>query len=263
MLAWYDLKADQTTLTEKAKQGVARLRALLARQVAFSAAYDAACAAYRAQAKAELAPAQAAPGQYPPVAQSRPAPQPTLPGDLSAPLGYAAPLAGPPYYPYPAYYPYPPYSDAYYDWAPQFSEDWGPGGNAPAPETVFFDEPGYGGWPWRTGAGERERGWTTASRASGAGRIHYDFNYVAPPRAAPSPSAFAAYREVPADREPLAQDRQAPAFGGFQPPAFGGFQAPAFGGRQAPAFESPGGNRGDSLGRRGHGGGGHAGGGHR
>ena len=260
LLAWYDVKADQTTLTERDQQGVERLRALLAKQMAFSGAYEAACKGYRAQAGAELPPAQAAPGQYAPFAQNRPAPpgpapQPALQGGLGAPLGYAAPAGGLPYYPYPAYYPYPPYSDSFSDWAPQFSEDWGPGWEAPAPETVvLFGESGYGGWPWQTGAGERDRGWTTASRASGVGRIHYDFNYVAPP-----------------GREPLAPYRQAPAFGGFQAPAFGGSQAPAFGGSQAPAFESPGGNREGSIEGGGHGsaarrvghGGRHAGGGHR
>ena len=97
LLAWYDLKADQTTLTEKANHGVARIRALLAKQVAFAGAYDTACKAYRAHARTELPPAQAASGQYARALQTPPAPpvpapllgprapQLALQGDLVAP----------------------------------------------------------------------------------------------------------------------------------------------------------------------------------
>jgi hypothetical protein len=137
LVAWYDLRADKTTFPENAKAGLARIRALLAKQTAFTGAYDTACKAYQAQAKAEMQPAQAAPGQYapapgvpgaPPVPAAPaapPSPQPPLQGDLVAPLGYAAPAAPPAYYP--------DYSDSYYGWAPDFCDDWGPGWIAPAP----------------------------------------------------------------------------------------------------------------------------------
>jgi hypothetical protein len=137
LLAWYDLKADKTTFHEVAKQGLAEIRALLAKQIAFTEAYDTACKAYQAQAKAELQPDQAAPGQYAPAAQgpgpppvpappgAPPAPQAALQGDLIAPMGYAAPAAPPAYYP--------DYSDSSYGWAPDFYDDWGPGWVAPAP----------------------------------------------------------------------------------------------------------------------------------
>ncbi len=81
LLAWYDLKADKTTLPENAKVGLAKIRALLAKHAVFSGAYDMACKAYQAQAKPELPPAQAAPGQYAPAPQS-PGPPP-----VSAPPG--------------------------------------------------------------------------------------------------------------------------------------------------------------------------------
>ena len=81
LLAWYDLKADKTTLPENAKAGLAKIRALLAKQTAFTGAYDTACKAYQAQAKAEPQPAQAAPGQYAPAPQTPGAPPvPAPPG---------------------------------------------------------------------------------------------------------------------------------------------------------------------------------------
>jgi hypothetical protein len=248
LLAWYDVRADQTTLTEKARQGVARIRALLAKQVAFTGAYETACKAYRAQPKAEAPPALAAPGQSAPVAQARrappvPAPQPALQGGLIAAPGYAAPVVAPPYYPYPDY------ADSYYDWAPDFGDVWGPGWIAIAPGSALTSADIRS--HRRTGAGER--GWTSATRPGGTGRIYYDFNYAAPPTAAPSAGGFAAYREVPLYNGPLySAPREAPpgresVTQNRQAPAFGGFQAPAFGGYQAPAFESHGGNREDSL----------------
>jgi hypothetical protein len=137
LLAWYDPKANKTTLPENAKAGLGKIRALLAKQIAFTGAYDAACRAYQAQAKAEAQPAQAAPGQYAPAPQipgapqapavpaAPPPPQVPLQGDLVAPMGYAAPAAPPPCYP--------DYADAYSDWAPDSCDDWGPGWIAPAP----------------------------------------------------------------------------------------------------------------------------------
>jgi uncharacterized membrane protein YgcG len=126
LLAWYDLKADKTTLPDNARQGLAKIRALLGKQAAFTGAYDTACKAYQAQAKADVQPAPAPPGQYapaPPASGVPPAPAtPAAPpppqappqGDLVAPLGYAAPAAPPAYYP--------DYPDADYGWAPDFCD---------------------------------------------------------------------------------------------------------------------------------------------
>lgn len=137
LVAWYDLKADKTTFPENAKAGLAKIRALLAKQTAFSMAYDTACKAYQARANAELQPAQAAPRQYAPAPQvpgpppipatpgAPPAPPPAVQGDLMTPLGCAAPAAPSAYYP--------DYSDSYYDWAPDFYDDWSPGWIAPSP----------------------------------------------------------------------------------------------------------------------------------
>ena len=129
LAAWYDLRADKTTLPENAKAGLAKIRDGLAKQTTFKGAYDTACRAYQAQARAQAQPTQAAPAQYAPAPQALPAapgaPPPQAPsqGDLVAPLGYAEPP------PPPAYYP--DYSDSYYAGAPDFYDDWGPDWTAP------------------------------------------------------------------------------------------------------------------------------------
>jgi len=129
LVAWYDLRADKTTLPENAKAGLAKIRDGLAKQTAFKGGYDTACRAYQAQARAEAQPTQAAPAQYAPAPQALPAapeappPQAPLQSDLVAPLGYAVPP------PPPAYYP--DYSDSYYAGAPYFYDDWGPAWTAP------------------------------------------------------------------------------------------------------------------------------------
>lgn len=132
LVAWYDLKADKTTLPEDAKRGLAATRALLAKQIAFTGAYETACRAYQAQATAQAAPWQYAPAPQAPGAPPLPAapaaplpPQAALEGDTAAPLGYEPPAVPPPYYP--------DYADSYYGWAPDFCDDWGPGWIAPAP----------------------------------------------------------------------------------------------------------------------------------
>jgi len=91
LLAWYDLKADKT-LPENARQGLAKIRALLGKQAAFTGAYDTACKAYQAQANAEVQPAQAAPGQYAPAPQASGAPP--LPATPAAPPPPQVPLEG-------------------------------------------------------------------------------------------------------------------------------------------------------------------------
>ncbi|MGO8678355.1 MAG: hypothetical protein ACLQVX_21145 [Limisphaerales bacterium] len=130
LVAWYDLKADKTAFPDKAKEGLAKIRALLDKQPGFTAAYDTARKAYQAQAEAQsgqYAPSPQDPGA--PSSRASPAapppPQATAQGDLIAPLGYTPPPTPPPYYP--------DYSDSYYGGAPDFCDDWGPGWVAPAP----------------------------------------------------------------------------------------------------------------------------------
>lgn len=152
LVAWYDIKADKTTLPDNAKDGLAKIRGLLGKQSAYTEAYDTAHKAYQAQAApepppAQIAPSQVAPGQAPPPqvgpGQYAPAPQipyaPQVPAapvaplapqaalqsDQIVPLGYAAPASAPAYYP--------DYYDSYYGWAPDFCYDWGPGWVAPTP----------------------------------------------------------------------------------------------------------------------------------
>jgi hypothetical protein len=142
LFAWYDFKADQTSLPDNARNGLAKIRGRLEKQTAFSEAYDRAHQAYQAQAQppsqaTPAAPAQATQQQYAPVYQGPTAPQVPaapmaplapqsgIPSDQYAPLTYAAPIAEPAYYP--------DYSAPYYDWAPDYCYDWGPGWCAPAP----------------------------------------------------------------------------------------------------------------------------------
>lgn len=106
IVAWYDIKADQSKLPANAKDGLAKVRALLEKQAAFTAAYNTAKDAYQAQAKAAQEPSQAAPSQY----QYGSAPQSQPQGDQIAPLGYTAS-------PLPTYY-----SDYYYDGGPGWIE---------------------------------------------------------------------------------------------------------------------------------------------
>jgi len=339
LVAWYDLEADKTRFPENAKQGLTKIRALLAKQTAFTGAYDTACKAYQAQAKAEPQPAQAAPGQYAPAQQipgpppvpappgAPPAPQAALQGDLIAPMGYAAPAAPPAYYP--------DYSDSSYGWAPDFCDDWGPGWIAPAPgcwwepcgfwggcgffplgAACLFGDFGRGGrfghgdhWGhngtfgpggnpgvWHQGAhggdsflgtparpsgsvtqwahqgsqgpaalttadtashwwsGAGERGSTSPTRPSGAGRPDYRPSYAAPRTASPGAGAFGTYRAVPTYR---AQVYAAPHWATPGGGAFGGYhQAPYSGGfHGAGSFGSLGGYRGGSLGSGFHAGG--------
>ncbi|MGA2659259.1 MAG: response regulator [Verrucomicrobiota bacterium] len=371
LLAWYDLKADKTTLPENARQGLAKIRALLGKQAAFTGAYDTACKAYQAQANAEVQPAQAAPGQYAPAPQASgapplpatpaapPPPQVPLEGDLVAPLGYAAPAAPPAYYP--------DYSDASYGWAPDFCDNWGPGWIAPAPWSWWqpcgfwggcgffpfgaiclfgdFDHGGRFGhgdhwgrngafgpgrdpgvwhhgvhgrdsffgtparpsgsvaqWAhegsrgpaalttadtgshWRSGAGER--GSSSSTRPSWAGRTDYNFSYVAPRAASPVAGAFGSYRTTPAYRAQVYAAphwaapggssfggyRQAPYSGGFHgagsSASLGGYRGGYHGGgsragSSSGGFHGGGHSFGGGFHGGGFGGGGHGGGGHR
>lgn len=157
LAAWYDFKADKSTLPESAKTGLAKVRSLLEQRPAFTTAYNTAQKAYQSQANADTQPAAETSGSItepadreasselvPNAAQAQVAPlvpqaqidQQALPPD-TAPV-YSAPLAPPAYYE-PSYYPqypepyYPAYSDVYLDWGPAYGYDSGPGWVSPSP----------------------------------------------------------------------------------------------------------------------------------
>ena len=143
ILAWYDLKADKAKLPDTAKDGVSRLRGLMNKQPAFTEAYETARKAYEAQTSAVPPPAQETPPgtasatsvSAAPSALSTPqaayspqtavAPQTLVPYDQAAAPTYTAPPAVLAYEP--DYYP------SYYDLAPDYYYDWGPGWIAPTP----------------------------------------------------------------------------------------------------------------------------------
>jgi hypothetical protein len=155
ILAWYDIKADKGKLPDNARDGLTRIRGLLAKEPAFSEAYDTARKAYQTQSSAAEpaapeAPAQtasateapsapaappASPGAYAPQAVT--GPSATLPPDQGAPVTYVAPPIEPIYSP--VYYP------AYYDWAPDYCYDWGPGWAAPSPWCWWYPCGFWGG----------------------------------------------------------------------------------------------------------------------
>jgi len=126
LAAWYDFKADKTTVPDNTRNGFIKVRAILAQQSGFKDAYANAEKAYQAQNEpAQSAPAQTSPGSAAPPSQYAPTPQvppasqvPMAPsadtGQQVAPETYAGP---------PAYYP--DYSPAYYG--------YGPGWYSPSP----------------------------------------------------------------------------------------------------------------------------------
>lgn len=155
IVAWYDFKADRSTVPDNAKSGLDKVRTQLAKQTVFSEAYDTARKAYQANAtagpskgvapsstSAQTQPEQLAPAPGVPTAPQAPvapqaAPAPQAQADQVAPLGYGA--LTPPAYDYPAYPYYPTYSYypayAYDDWWPDYYyySCWGPGWIAPTP----------------------------------------------------------------------------------------------------------------------------------
>lgn len=54
LIAWYDIKADKTTLPDNAKAGLAKIRGLLGKQSAFTEAYDTALKALSGSAQRPL-----------------------------------------------------------------------------------------------------------------------------------------------------------------------------------------------------------------
>ncbi len=104
IVAWYDIKAEKSKLSDSAKQGLTKIRSLLQKEPSFTAAYDTAKTAYAAQANAVQAPTQATPGLY----QSQGGTQ-----SVQAPgVGYAGAVPPPPMYS----------PDYYYDWGPDWVE---------------------------------------------------------------------------------------------------------------------------------------------
>jgi hypothetical protein len=146
LVAWYDLKADKTTIPDNTKAGLTKIRELLEKRPAFTEAYSAAQRAYQTHAAAasgptqvaatQTAPVQTAPNQATPAPMVPDAPQvpmaPQAQADQIAPLGYAA--TGPASYPdYSSSDYYPDYSGAYLDWEPNYPYGWGPSRVAPGP----------------------------------------------------------------------------------------------------------------------------------
>lgn len=159
IVAWYDMKADKTSMPANTKDGLAKVRNLLLGRPSYLQAYNTAKNAYQSQASTQgataapgstpsntpnpqPAPAQYQQYQYPPqvpaapqvgpAPEVAPAPQ-ALYSDQVAPLGYEAPAPvyyppsyAPDYYASPDYYPY-------YDTSPDFYFDWGPNWVAPTP----------------------------------------------------------------------------------------------------------------------------------
>jgi hypothetical protein len=152
IVAWHDLRADQSSLPVSAKDGVAKVRGLLEKNPTFAEAYRTAKTAYQNQASAAPGspassgpptPGQAPPPQYQlspttePSQQAPGAPQavpaPLVPpgpqvyysAEPIAPLGYADAALPPEYYS--------DYSTPYYGAGLDFYSGWGPGWVAPTP----------------------------------------------------------------------------------------------------------------------------------
>jgi hypothetical protein len=102
ILAWYDLKADKSQLTDNAKTGLETIRARFNASAAFTQAYETAKKAYASQVNAQQVPTVVAPNAFEGQAQPY--------SSVSSVYGEPSPV----------------YYDNYY-------YDWGPGWVAPAP----------------------------------------------------------------------------------------------------------------------------------
>jgi hypothetical protein len=130
IIAWYDVKADKSKVSEGAKAGLTRVRALLDKDAAYTQAYATARQAYQTQSSAETNP-------YGPAGTTNNpqlyAPQAVV-GQNGA-MAYAGPPVegayGPDYYP------------SYYDWSPDYYYGVGPGWIAPNPWCWWYP---YGYW---------------------------------------------------------------------------------------------------------------------
>ena len=118
LTAWYDLKADKTTLPDTTKDGVAKVRASLNKRTAFTEAYNTASKAYQGQTSTPQ-PAQSS-------VTPNPAPAQQQAYSTEPPPDYY----GPPYpYPYDYAAAYPPPYPYYSDYGPYY---WGSGWIAPS-----------------------------------------------------------------------------------------------------------------------------------
>ncbi len=107
IVAWYDIKAEKPKLPDNAKDGLTKIRTLLQKEPAFTAAYDTAKNAYAAQASAVQAPTQGTPSPYGNQGGKQSVQPPAV--------GYAGAVPPPPVY------------------SPDYYYDWGPGWVEPAP----------------------------------------------------------------------------------------------------------------------------------
>ena len=103
IIAWHDLKADQSQVAPETREAVARLHSLLDKEVAFSSAYDTAKKAYQSQASASQSPDETGSASSEQVAPSSDA---ALTGPLTPPVDY---------------------------FPPEYYSDWGPGWVEPSP----------------------------------------------------------------------------------------------------------------------------------
>jgi len=137
ILAWYDLKADKTTIPNMAKDGLARVRDTVGKSTVFTQAYDTATKAYQAQASSvtEPQPSGTAPAQTQVQPQSS-----TVTTGAYAGSAAEAPLAPPAYYP--------DYASGYYPnyYYPDYAYNWGPGWINPSPAWWWYPSGYFAGF---------------------------------------------------------------------------------------------------------------------
>lgn len=117
LTAWYDLKADKSTLSDSTKDAMVKVRATLEKRTAFADAYNTASKAYKGQTTPQ--PVPTAPNPAPAQQQSSYSPEPS-PDSYGPPYPYPYDYASAAYPPPYAYYP---------DYGPYY---WGSGWVAPA-----------------------------------------------------------------------------------------------------------------------------------
>ncbi|MDB6064736.1 MAG: hypothetical protein JWR26_944 [Pedosphaera sp.] len=132
IVAWYDLKADKTSVPDNIKNGLAMIRANLGTTGAYTLAYNTATKAYQAQASVNQQSAQVAP--VPAQNQSQYYPSQSQYPDTTA----SAYATAPNYYP-----DYSAQPSAYY---PDYNYDWGPGWVEPSPWAWWYPSGFWGGF---------------------------------------------------------------------------------------------------------------------
>ena len=127
IMAWYDFKADKSTVPENARNGLEKVRNRLAKETVYADAYDIAKKAYEANTTAGATPAAG-----PPVGSSAAPASHVAPGAPTAPAAHQVPVA-------PQVAP-----------APQAQVDQAASGtNAVAPPDAYYyaEDPGYSAYP--------------------------------------------------------------------------------------------------------------------